>query len=192
MLQSRRACSWRQLIDVLRAVTQLLQLPGPGVVLGKSVDLEGQEAPGAEPVLRDPVAGEPVAGKRIDRRGRGAVLDAGPAEVPRALGGRGDEGGPRETPLLPVPLLGHEEVNLVLDDRTAQGPPEVVNAQGRLRLAGLLEEVVRRGQLLVSAEVVAAAMELVGPAASDDVHLGSRCPAELGAVAVPMHLELVD
>ena len=30
-----RAFSWRQLMGVLRAVTQLLQLPGPGVVLGK-------------------------------------------------------------------------------------------------------------------------------------------------------------
>jgi hypothetical protein len=34
MLQSIRAFSWRQLMGVLRAVTQLLQLPPAGVVLG--------------------------------------------------------------------------------------------------------------------------------------------------------------
>src|SRR5207247_2625739 len=49
-----------------------------------------------------------------------------------------------------------------------------------------------RGQLLVPSEVVGAPVELVRTATGDDVHLRSGGSAELGAVAVPVHLELVD
>ena len=83
-------------------------------------------------------------------------------------------------------------MKLVLDDRTAKGPAEIVDLQGPLGLAGLLQEVVGRGQLLVPSEVVGAPVELVRTATGDDVHLRSGGSAELGAVAVPVHLELVD
>ncbi len=192
MVQSRRTFSCRQLIGVLRAVTQLLQLPAGGGRVGEGVELQGEEPRGAQPVLRDPVAGERLARERIDRRGGGAVRDLGPAEVPGALGVRGHEGGSRDAALLAVPLLGGEEVELVLDDRAPEGPAEVVRAQRLLRLAGLLEEVVLRGQGVISSEVVRAAVERVGAAAGDDVHLGSGGPSELGAVAVAVDLELVD
>ena len=39
-VQSRRAFSWRQLIGVVTAVTQLLQLPGAGVVFGDGIEAD--------------------------------------------------------------------------------------------------------------------------------------------------------
>ena len=160
--------------------------------VGKGIELQGQESRGAQPALRDLVSGERLSRQGIVGNGRRAVGDAGPAEVPGAFRRGGDEGGPGDSTRLPAPFLGGEEVELVLDDGPAYGPAEVVHAQGCFGLARLLQEVVLRGQGIVAAEVVAAAVELVRAAAGDDVHLGSGRSSELRAVAVPVDLELVD
>ena len=94
--------------------------------------------------------------------------------------------------LVLVPLQGDEEVQLVLEDRTAEGAAEVVPLERRLLLARLLQEVVGGVQLVAARVVVAAAVELVRAAAGHEVDLRAAGLAELGAVVVALDLELLD
>ena len=117
--------------------------------------------PGLMPVGRDDVAGERLARERIDREPGRAAGEAGAAEVAVALGRGGDVRDADVAALVLVLLVREEEVELVLDDRAAEGAAEVVPLQGRLLLARLLQEEVRRVELVAAGVVVAAAVELV-------------------------------
>ncbi len=110
--------------------------------IGQRIELQGQQTCRAQAAGWNLVAREGLAGQWIDRSGIGTAVDQGAAEVSGALGRRRHERGPGHAALLAVPLLGGEELELVLDDRSAEGAAEVVNAQRSLRLIGQLQEIV--------------------------------------------------
>ena len=108
-------------------VDPVVAAPGDRCRVRQRVELQVQEPARAQPVGGDPVARERRARER-DRSGSGRVQPAMPraAEVARALLRRGHERRADGAALLAVPLLRREEVQLVLDDRAAEVPAEVV------------------------------------------------------------------
>ncbi len=174
-------------------VTQLLQLPAAGVVFGSAYSFRNAWPAGLRRSAGMRLPGNGCAGQRIDRRRRRAARDPRAAEVAVALGLRSARTRARTVPrVLLVPLRRCEEMQLVLDDRSANRAAEVVALQLVLRLVRSLEEVVLRVQRVAAAEVEAAAAELVRAAAGDDVDLRAAGLAELRAVAVAQDLELLD
>src|SRR5439155_675292 len=95
------------------------------------------------------------------------------------------QGGRREAADL-LPLLAREEEQLVLLDRAAQAPAEVVVAQASLvDPAGIAEEVVPV-QAVVAVVFVRAPLEVIAPTAGDDVDVGAgRGPASAPARGPP-------
>ena len=160
--------------------------------VGRRVELQEQESGGTEAIGGNLVARERLAGQRVDGRRLRAAVDRRSAEVAGLLGVGRDKRIADRAALLAIPLERSEEVQLVLDDRPAEGAAEIVTAQLLFRLVGDLQEVVAGVQRVVAREVEGASLELVVAAARDDVDLGATGLAVLGAVAVAEDLELLD
>ncbi len=92
----------------------------------------------------------------------------------------------------PVPLVGAEEVRLVLDDRPADRTADLRLAERLLVDAELILEERLRIQLLVAADDDRAAGEGVRAALGDDVHHAANRPAELRTVALRGHLVFLN
>ncbi len=194
-------------LEVLEHHGQLVDLARPehGGVLGdRGVDLVGvgrrsrrEQVPAGEVVLAVVVL-ESVAD---DHRVLGAQLEVqlgGEQVVPERLLDRAflvRQDAVREDGVglvAPVPLVGHEEVGLVLLDRPAQGAAELLLAEVRLRRVRLLLEVGPGVQALVAGEEERAAVELVRPALGDHVDDAAHRAAVLRAVALGGDLVLLD
>ena len=88
-------------------------------------------------------------------------------------------------------LVVHEEERLVLLDRTAQGPAELLEVEGRLLGARVLE-VAAGVERLVAKEVEGAAAHRVGSGLEGRVDDGPAGASELGRVVAGLDLELLD
>jgi len=144
--------------------TQIVRL-GVGVgIAGGGFIREGddliEEGPGdgADAIGRDHVAGKGPPGKRVDEGDRPPLEDR-LREVPRPLG-RGRDARRAGSRLLldAQALVGHEEESPVLDERTAQGGPELVLVE----LQPSAREGVLPVQGVVAKELEGAPVQRVG------------------------------
>ena len=85
-----------------------------------------------------------------------------------------------------------EEMDTVLDDRTADRPAVLMAAEIRLRLTCRLVERVDRVQRFVPIELEGLAMQAVGAALGRHRHGAAGRPAVLGRRLADEHLELLD
>src|ERR1700736_2724098 len=95
---------------------------------------------------------------------------------------------------LAVPFLGNKEKDFVLLDRPPNGPSKIVPANfifGGRRVESFKNGVARI-QNVIAAEVVGAAVEIVGPGFGDQSDYPSTCSAELGAITVRQDFEFLD
>src|SRR5712691_555599 len=140
--------------------------------------------------IDEPASQKATGGARgVKRRIKGGV-----GEVPGALQGRGYMSAAHSSPDLPVPFLRYKEKDFVLLYGAAKGASEVVPANRIFLGIGVLS--LKNGVLciqnVVAAEVIGAAVKIVGARLGDDADYASGSPAELGAVAVPLNLELLN
>jgi hypothetical protein len=105
---------------------------------------------------------------------------------------RGHERGTDAPPVLVIPFLRIEKVQLVADDRTTKRSAKVMAFELVLLLSRLLEEIIGLVQRIVSPRIERAPMEPVGSGAGDDVDLCTAGLAELRPVAVSQDLEFLD
>jgi hypothetical protein len=153
---------------------------GGGSDVWRWIQAEKRLARRAETVCGNPISGERLSRQRIEWNGPRTSRNAGAAEVAIPFRLRRHERGARDAAILEVPFHPTEEMDSVPEDRTAERAAEIVSLQFVLGLLGLLEEIVRRIERIVSAGVKRAATELVGPAAGDDVELRPPAPPNSG------------
>ena len=184
-----------ELVPVLRSRRRRHQVVGqPGAGRrGIGVDqLRGDRIPA--------IGRNDVAGKRLSR------------ERPAGLGGGGervvDRGDLTEVsaphPLcryrrhehpadfLPEAVVVGKKEGAVLDDRTADGPAELVLLERRLGLPGTIGEEVVRIKAVVAQEAVGHAVEGVAARLGDHVDLSARVASLLGRVEIGLDLEFLD
>ena len=113
-------------------MTQLLLQPFDGQVRQR-VEVEERLARRTDLVRGNPIARERIAGTRI-ARDRVGVTAGRSAEVTIALRLCGHDGDTRSASILDVPLGVGEKMQLVPDDRPADGSAEVVALQVGFRL----------------------------------------------------------
>ena len=89
-------------------------------------------------------------------------------------------------------MVGDKKEQLVLDDRTAEGAANLVEAQFLLRHALLVEKEIVGVQLVVAEEVPGAAMPAIGTGLGHQVRDGSGAAAVLGRVVQAELLEFRD
>ena len=147
---------------------------------------------GAEAVRGDDVAGERRAARAVGVAG-GRVVDLrrGAREVAVPPLGGGDDHAAQLAEVVHRPLVVGEEEELVLDDRAAEGGPELLVLRLGLHRGGRGEGVLGLGRLGVR-EGEDAALELVGARLHDDRgHRPAGAP-ELGVEVRRGHVDGVD
>ena len=100
---------------------------------------------------------------------------------------------------LPGPLIRREEEKLVLLDRTANDPSELVLVQNLPRVVGnavdrlgLTAEEIIGIESGISKELKRGAMELIGAGLGDHIHVGSRIPSVARIEHRSLNLEFLN
>src|SRR5262249_46622121 len=91
-----------------------------------------------------------------------------------------------------VALIVDEKERPVLRDRAAAGPAELMLTEIGLRTTRAVVEEVVRVERIVTQELEAASVQVVGPGLDLDVHHAAERAAELGRIRAGLQLELVE